>query len=302
MWSPSSSRKVILRRGQSPGDVLTFTRAVADLKEAFPKWQIDVRTPCPEIWENNPRLTPLKEEEAEVFDINYDEINLPWWERNHWTEAFRHELENKLGVKIKSSGRRPELWISDLEKSWINQVEQNLGWRGNFWILNAGHKPDNELKQYHRWQEVVDILNDFFGRKCKIIQIGHKDHIHPKLNGVLSLVGKTDLRQLIRLAYWAKGSIGPLSFQFVMSAALDQPAVVVMGGKEDLGWHLYPHIKHIYSNGSLDCCKFGGCWLGGSMGKCKNLVNGVPKCFDIIKPRIIADAVKSYYEGGILTL
>lgn len=298
--SLSSIRKIILRQGQSPGDILTFTRAVGDLKESYPEWQIDVRTPCPEIWENNPRLTPLKENKAEVFDIGYDEINDCHWRQQHWTDAFRHDLEKKLGVPIKKTGIYPELWISDLEKSWINQVETEFGWKGPFWLLNAGRKQDNELKQYHQWQNFVNIFNQYFKRRVKLIQIGHADHIHPKLEGVLNLIGKTDTRQLIRLAYWAKGTIGPLSFQYVISAAFRQPAVVICGGKEDIRWHLYPHIRYLYTNGCLDCCEFGGCWLGGDKGQCKHLKNGIPKCFEMIKPHHILDAVKMYYDGGKL--
>jgi ADP-heptose:LPS heptosyltransferase len=289
-----------LRQTQSPGDILTLTRPLADLKESYPNWQIDVRTPCPEIFENNPHLTPLKEEEAEIFTIGYDEINDCHWRQQHWTDAYRHDLEKQLGVKIKKTGIYPELWISDLEKSWYNQVHCTFEWDGAYWLINAGHKQDNELKLYNCWQEVVDILNQYWQGKVKIVQIGDNNHIHPPLKGVLNLVGLTDTRQLIRLAYNAAGTIGPLSFQSVISAALKQPAVVVMGGKEDVRWHLYPHMKYIYSNGSLDCCQIGGCWLGGEKGKCKNLINGVPKCFDIIKPRTIADAVISYYEGGRL--
>ena len=33
------SRKIILRQGQSPGDILTFTRALADLKESYPDYR-----------------------------------------------------------------------------------------------------------------------------------------------------------------------------------------------------------------------------------------------------------------------
>ena len=163
------------------------------------------------------------------------------------------------------------------------------------------YKQDNVLKCYHRWQEVVDILNYYFKDRVKIVQVGHKNHKHPDLKNVLSLVGKTDLRQLIRLIWWASGTIGPLSFQFVVSAALQQPAVCVAGGKEGVPWHLYPHIQHIYSNGALKCCAWDGCWKGGKMGECVDLVDGHPRCFDIIKPYRIADAVKLFYEGGKLS-
>ena len=295
-------RKIILRQGQSPGDILTFTRAVGDLKESYPDYQIDVRNPCSEIWENNPRLTPLKEDDpdVEIYTIGYDEIHECGWRQEHWTEAFRHDIEKKVGVPIKKTGILPELWISDLEKSWYNQVHCEFEWDGPFWILNAGRKQDNELKEYHRWQEVVDLFNNYFQDKVKLVQIGHSSHVHPKLKGVLDLVGKTDLRQLIRLGFHAHGSVGPLSFQFVMSAALKQAAVVVCGGKEDVRWHLYPHIKHLYSNGSLNCCEWGGCWKGGGIGKCLDLINGVPRCFSLIEPYMIVDAITSYYKGGKL--
>jgi len=301
-------RKIILRQGQSPGDILVFTRAVGDLKECYPNYQIDVRTPAPEIWENNPRLTPLNEndEGVEIFNIQYNEINQSGWNGLHFSDAFRHDLELKLGIPIRKTGIRPELWISDLEKSWWNQVHCEFGWDGPYWILNAGRKQDNELKQYHRWQEVVDLFNEKFKGRIKLVQIGHKSHIHPELKGVLSLVGKTNLRELIRLGYWAHGSIGPISFQFVMSAAFEQPGVVIAGGKEGVLWQLYPHIRYLYTNGALNCCRWDGCWLGGDKGQCKNLVEfrgeKVPKCFHLIKPKQILDAICMYYEGGRLKI
>lgn len=305
------SRKIILRQGQSPGDILTFTRALADFKLSYPDYQIDVRTPAKEIWDNNPRLTPLdeKDNDVEIYTIGYDEINISGWSGLHFSDAFRHDIEKKVGVKIKKTGIRPELWLSKEELSWYNQAHCDLGWNGPYWIINAGRKPDNELKQYHRWPEVVDLLNEYFKGKIKIVQIGHKDHIHPPLKGTLNLIGKTDLRQLIRLTYWAHGTIGPISLQFVMSAAAwnedfnnFQPSVCVAGGKEGVRWHLYPHVRYLYMNGALPCAKWDGCWLGGKQGLCKAIEKGVPRCFRMTKPHMIADAVISYYEGGVLKL
>jgi len=298
------SRKIILRQGQSPGDILTFTRSVADLKESYPDFQIDVRTPCPEIWENNPNLTKLDEKDSnvEIYTIEYDEINISGWNGLHFTDAFRHDIEKKLGVSIKKTGIRPELWISDEEKSWYNQVHCEFQFDGPYWIINAGRKPDNDLKQYHRYQEVVDLLNEYWNGKVKIVQVGHKDHIHPPLKGVLNLVGKTDLRQMIRLTYNAAGTIGPISFQMVMSGAFQQPAVCIAGGKEGVRWHIYPNMRWLSTNGTMDCCAWDGCWLGGTKGKCKYIVDGVPKCFTMIEPYMVADAVKMYYKGGLLKI
>ena len=281
-----------------------MTRAVGDLKESYPDYQIDVRSPWPEIWEHNPRLTPLddKDPDVEKFDISYDEIHESGWRGHHFTDAFRHDIEKKLGVKIKKTGIRPELYVSDEEAHWINQVEVEFGWTGGFWLINAGRKQDNELKQYHRWQEVVDRFNDYFGGAIRLVQIGHLGHLHHVLDGVYNLVGKTDLRQLIRLAWWSHGSIGPLSLQFVISAAFEQPHVVLAAGKEGVRWHIYPHRRYIYTNGALKCCMWDGCWKGGVKGSCDDLVYGTPHCFTLIQPNTIVDAVKMYYQGGRLNL
>ena len=40
-------RKLILRNGQSPGDIVMLTAAVRDLKRAL--GAADVRTPCPGV-------------------------------------------------------------------------------------------------------------------------------------------------------------------------------------------------------------------------------------------------------------
>jgi ADP-heptose:LPS heptosyltransferase len=298
------ARKIILRQHQSPGDILTMTRAVADLKNTYPEYEIDVRSPCPEIWENNPHLTRLDENDPEVekYDISYDGINQSGVTGEHFTDAFRHDIEKKLDVKVLRFGACPELWVSEEEQHWINQVEVEFGWKGAFWLLNAGHKPDNELKQYHRYQEVVDLFNDHFKGAVRICQIGNAAHIHPPLKGVYNLIGKTDLRQLIRLAWWAHGSIGPLSFQFVMSAALRQPHVVIAAGKEGVRWHIYPHGRYLYANGALRCCEWDGCWRGGKLTDCVDLFDGAPRCFRLIEPYMVMDAVKMYYTGGLLGL
>lgn len=294
-----------------------MSRAVGDLKESYQNYLIDVHSPAPELWENNPRLTPLKEDDpdVEVFNITYDLINQSGWMGLHFSDAFRYDMEKKLGVPIKKTGIRPELWLSDEEKSWYSLSHCEWGWDGPFWLINSGRKQDNELKFYHRWQEFVDLFNDYFKGKVKLIQIGHSSHIHPPLKGVLNAVGKTEnLRQLIRLMFWAEGTVGPISLQMVMNACAwngnfdeEKPGVCIFGGKEGIRWHLYPHIKYLDTIGCLNCCKFDGCWLGGdAKGKCKDLVKiekgEVPRCFEMIKPYMIMDAVKSYYDGGVLKI
>lgn len=48
-------RKLVLRNFQAAGDILMLTAAVRDLHRACPgAFATDVRTPFPDLWENNP--------------------------------------------------------------------------------------------------------------------------------------------------------------------------------------------------------------------------------------------------------
>ena len=144
-------------------------------------------------------------------------------------------------------------------------------------------------------------------------------HIHPPLRGAFNLTGRTTTRELLRLAYWSTGIIGPISFQFVIGASefknvkgetlqANKPNVVVAGGKEGHRWHVYNGVKWIDKNGCLQCAIADGCWLGGEKGQCKNLVKPddkdevVPLCFEITSPEEIAQAMLDHYNGGRLEM
>ena len=63
-------RRLILRNGQSPGDIVMLTAAVRDLKRALgAAVAVDVWTPCPALWENSPHLTPLADGAAGAEEI-----------------------------------------------------------------------------------------------------------------------------------------------------------------------------------------------------------------------------------------
>jgi ADP-heptose:LPS heptosyltransferase len=294
-------RKLILTQPQSPGDILVFTRLIADLKTTYPAWQIDVRTPCPEIFENNPHLTPLSERDPQVQLVTIKADDDSWlhksgWSCIHYAEGMIRDAERYLGMPITRTSIRPEIYLSEAEKKWTNQVQTEFGYSGKFWLINAGYKPECPLKYYPYYQEVVHLLRD----KIQFVQIGHKDHIHPPLEGVFNLIGKTDLRQLIRLCYWAQGTLGGISFQMHLAAAYQAPAVVLAGAKEGPHWELYPNQRYLYTNGALKCGAWDGCWKS-KLTDCVNLTGGYARCFTMIHPATVAEAVTSYYRGGMLT-
>ena len=105
------SRRLILKHHLSPGDVLMMTAAVRDLQLSHPgKFLIDVDTPFPQIWENNPYLTRFKPEDtAEVMPMHYPLIHESNESPYHFIHGFRLYLETQLNVRIKATRFRGDL-------------------------------------------------------------------------------------------------------------------------------------------------------------------------------------------------
>lgn len=265
-------RKLILRNSLSPGDIVMLTAAVRDLHLTRPgEFLTDVRTSCGELWENNPYLTPLDEGDPEVEDVHceYPLINesnqLPY----HFVHGFRLFLQERLGVEIRPHAFKGDVHVSDLEKGWMSQVDEITGVPGTrFWIVASGGKTDftNKWWDPDRYQEVVDRLRN----RVLFVQVGASGpgHVHPPLEGVIDLVGKTDLRQMVRLMHHADGVVCPVTMLMHLAAAVEtrpgrpinRPCVVLAGGREPAQWEAYPHHQYLHVNGCLPCCDNGGCW------------------------------------------
>ena len=316
-------RKIILRNYQSPGDILMLTAAVRDLKLFYPNISIDVRTIAPEIWENNPYITNLSEndEDVEVYDVGYPIIHNSNKGTYHFIHGFRLDIEKKLGLRIEPTIFQGDIHISEEEKSWKSQIEEK-GIKKDFWIIMAGGKYDITAKCWNQdyYQKVVDHFKD----KILFVQCGEKKHWHPKLKGSINLIGKTNFRQFIRLIYHSVGILSPVTFAMHAAAAIEskkgiknRPCVVIAGGREPSQWEKYPHHRFLETNGALDCCDNGGCWksrcqkIGDGDSKddenlciypieIKNRNLSIPKCMDMIKPQDVIKAIEMYYNGGVL--
>src|SRR5262245_7115901 len=138
-------RKLILRNFQSPGDIVMLTAAVRDLHLAYPgEFVTDVRTSCPAIWENNPFITPLSEDESdvEIVDCEYPLIHKSNDAPYHFIHAFVEYLNEHLDLAIQPTQFHGDIHISALEKSWYSQVEEIVKEPLPFWIVVAGGKFD----------------------------------------------------------------------------------------------------------------------------------------------------------------
>ncbi len=323
-----SPRRLLLRNGQSPGDIVMLTAAVRDLHLAHPgRFVTDVRTPCDALWENNPWITPLPEDAPgiEVIECDYPLIHHSNERPVHFVRAFQAFLGEELGLPVEPTAFKGDLHLSPEEKIWMSQVQEITGEPVPFWIIVAGGKPDFTIKWWDqaRWQQVVD----HFRGRIFFVQVGERHHVHPPLRGVLDLRGRTDLRQLVRLVYHAQGVVCPVTLLMHLAAAvevkggrpLSRPCVVVAGGREPMQWEAYPHHQFIHTNGALFCCDNGGCWksrtvpLGDGDEQDRNLCVDVvdvpdasgagaayalPRCMDMISADEVCRRIGLYVAGG----
>jgi hypothetical protein len=286
------------------------------------KFRVDVRTTAMDLWQNNPYLDDtIDDEDPEVrhIEMHYDSIHQSNLSGLHFIYGFHRHLEQVLGLQIPVTKCSGDIHLSSLEKSWISQVEET-GWRDPYWIIVAGGKFDFTTKWWDtaRYQAVVD----HFAGRIKFVQCGEADHWHPRLNGVIDLVGKTDTRQFVRLMYHASGVVCPITLAMHLCAAVptkmgkpkNRACVVVAGGREPSSWEKYGHHRFLDMNGCLPCCDQGGCWrdrvvaLGDGDEKDKecNLCLYpiqvskdlfIPKCMDMIRAEDVIRGVENYLDG-----
>ena len=318
-----SDDRLILRCSLSPGDVVMLTAAVRDLHRAQPnRFLTDVRTPAEQLWENNPYLTRLDERDPSVrtIEMEYPLVHQSNSRPYHFVHGYVHYLEEQLGVRIPVTEFKGDIHLSDQEKGWMSQV-QELGHDGPFWIMMAGGKYDFTAKWWNPawYQRIVD----HFRGRIQFVQCGEADHWHPRLAGVIDLIGKTDIRQFVRLMYHADGVVCPVTFAMHLAAAVEtkppkpknRACVVIAGGREPSHWEAYPHHQFLHTNGALKCCDAGGCWKS----RCQQVGDGdqkdydlcvdpvkvrddlqIAKCMHMITPQDVIRAIERYYEGGAL--
>ena len=315
--------KLILRCFLSPGDIVAMTAAVRDLHAAFPgRFLTDVRTSCAPLWEHNPHLTSLDEGATGVrsIDLEYPLIHQSNTRPYHFLHGFTQFLESTLSLRIPVTQFRGDIHLSEQEKGWMSQVEET-GFHGRFWVLVAGGKFDFTSKWWN--PESCQRVVDHFRGRILFVQCGDQQHWHPPLSGALNLIGKTDIRQFIRLIYHADGVLCPVTFAMHLAAAVEtkpgkpknRACVVVAGGREPPHWEAYPHHQFISTNGALWCCDNGGCWksrcqlVGDGDSKDQNVCEfpvqvspnlRIPKCMDMITAEDVIRRIELYYEGRAL--
>lgn len=111
-------RSIIFKNDLAPGDDVMLTAAVRDLHICSPRrFRTDVRTPFPELWENNPNLTPLDEgdPDVEVVQCHYPLVHHANQRPYHFLHGYQHFLAERLRTRIEPMYFHGDIHLSEEE-------------------------------------------------------------------------------------------------------------------------------------------------------------------------------------------
>ena len=289
-------KEIVFHNRQRIGDIFMFTCAVRDFKKAFPDVRVNVISTAGHIWDHNPNIDrTLAPSEENLVKIGPGKLTnasnrIDW----HFANAFRMSMEDALQVSIPQGESRPDIYLTEEEFNAPRIMERP------YWIICIGGEKGWGCKMYpyDRFQAFVDQ-----NPEVMFVQIGTAEDNHPRLKGanVLDYIGKTQdretgIRDLYKLFMNAEGSIGLVSFHMHLSGGLGKPCIVVAGAREPVSFTQYPGHRYLATDGALPC-GVKACWHC-DIKTCEALVNGIPKCVDLIKPEDLTRALRYYYDGG----
>jgi ADP-heptose:LPS heptosyltransferase len=308
---PSGKQLQLISDG-NPGDVLMLTAAVRDLQLAFPgEYGVAVETKHPALWDHNPYIdSALRPRKASMA---IDCTRPPLLEQcarlpRHYIESIHDLLARRLGREIPLTRFAPDLHLDAAEAA-----SPPFGLPRPYWVIVAGASHDCTAKLWApaNYQRVVD----HFQSRVRFVQPGAPGDGHVPLAGVVDLLGKTTLREFVRLIYHADGVVCPVTFAMHAAAAFDKACVVVAGGREPPHWEMYPTHQFLHTVGQLPCCRSTGCWkrmvaplhegeAPASAELCfhprKNKGADVALCMEMIQPEEVCRAVERYLPSEVV--
>lgn len=302
-WKAKSEQighsKYILENFQCPGDILMLAACVRDIKIWKPEYEIDVRTSCNELFDNNPNITKLQEDDPSVWKVrmDYDIIHQSNENMNqHFIHGFIFDFNQKTGNSIKLTQFKPDVHLTEEERETPVFKDQPK----DFVVINSGGKTDYTTKWWwsESWTKVVKQCKDI-----QFIQIGKQDKkdsgagraMHKKLKSknIIDKINQTSIREVARLVYQSQGTLSVVTTIMHLAAAFDKHAAVVAGGHEPWWWERYPGHDYFHTIGLLGCCRMGGCWKK----DCENKNEiGHQECMEMIDPQVVATAVQAWFD------
>ena len=253
-----------------------------------------------------------------LIDAHYPAIQESNQRPFHFIHGYPRYLEQQIGLPIPVTDFKGDIHLSAQEKAWMSQVEE-AGFKDRFWIVVAGGKRDFTAKWWNP-EGYQKVVNHFLGR-ILFVQCGEIGHWHGPLENVLSLVGKTDIRQFVRLVYHADGVLSPVTFAMHLGAAVESkpgrprtgPASWSPADASRLTGRL---IRTTSSSAPTGPCHAAPTAAAGSRAAswsptgttnhdpCRNFVQlapdlRIPRCMAMITADDVIRRIEMYYEGGL---
>jgi ADP-heptose:LPS heptosyltransferase len=304
------ARKLILKTQLPPGDACTLTAVLESLHHQYPKTYItDVRTSCDELFIGNPHVTPLKEEEAEMLEMHDTELIMHCNSTNNsFLRGYCFDLGRRLGIPLELITNRPHLYLTQADQ--VDEPLADFGSPGvtKYWLITSGVEQDCTLKQWPI--EFYQAVVDHFRGRIQFVQVGAQEHDHPSLAGAINLVGKTTVRQLVRLVHRADGGVGPTTLIQHLCAGLEKPYIALLGGREPVTLTQYPLQTTFHTLGKLPCCHRKACWKARvvAIHDCSdkdrelcelpvlNMCRPVGHCMAMISPQEVISALEGFID------
>lgn len=314
---------ITLQHERAPGDVVAMTALVRDLALTYPgRYRVYTDTKHRTVWENNPYVM-RGQPQGPVLRLDYGRfIRECHRQPMHFLRGFHGSFEDLTGVRVPLTFPAPDLHLDPA-------VPRPVADR--YWVILAGGKTDFTTKLWppERHQRVVDSLRSF---GLSVVQAGAAEkstnHRHRRLQGVVDMLGRTDLKQLFHLIKHADGVVCTITMAMHVAAALGRPCVVTAGGREHWWWEAYhkqnPGLqpvahrlplnhRFLHTIGMLSCCRTVGCWRNKATrdepdkdnSYCVDTVSAEsgrqwPRCLNLLTPEKVVEACLSYYLDGTL--
>ena len=311
--------KLPLRNLRRPGDVIAMTASIRDLQRQYPmQFDVSVHSFYPELFEGNPHVVSATKvgvdaEPDGCLAMSPDAIGGGTRQgKMHYIEAYHRQISNYANKPVTCGRLAPDLHLGREEMaSWPGPIYGHYGFTGKYWVVFSGGAKEPDVKWWptEYYQAVVDAFKD----TTVFVQAGAKNGHHPPLDGAINMVGKTTLRQLMRLMYWSEGVISGNSMPMHMAAGLPwrtsqpKPCIVIGGGREDVVWYQYQHQQSFHTIGQIDCCASHGCWKArvnsrglDDTGCCVHPTQGYAGCMAMIRPEEVVASIRRYYDSGFL--
>ena len=236
---PYRRRKLHILRSAGLGDVLLCTPALRELKQYNPVCHVTFYTDFPGLVADLPfidKVLPSGEAPGDAIWLSY-EMSLP--PRRHLARI----MGDHLGLGVRDV--RPSCVIDDAERDHFREAWKDLP---RPWIVinrhASGFTPNKEWPEEY-WESLIGRLTSW----ASVIEIGQIPHPRPDRDPerYLSLIGRTNLNQLVSAVAAADLHVGPVSGPVHFAAAAGKPSVVIYGGYEHPDCSGYPGNINLYT-------------------------------------------------------